>query len=1046
MESERWKQIEQLYHAALEREPGAREAFLDEACAGDEDLRREVAGLLACDLPSDSFIQSPAIEIAAKALAAEPLIEASTNPMRGPIAGSQIGAYQLLSLLGRGGMGEVHLALDTRLGRRVAVKLLPAEFTTDAGRVRRFAQEARAASALNHPNIITIHEIGEISKENGSLRYIVTEYVEGETLRQRMANAPQQRIEPPEAIDIALQVAAALSAAHETGITHRDIKPENVMTRRDGIVKVLDFGLAKLTEPASPVIDTQAPTLQRVTNTESGVVMGTPRYMSPEQTRGEKLDARTDIFSLGVMLYEMVAGRTPFAGTTPSEVIASILRDTPPPLSECAPDAPPELERIIGRALGKERTERYQTAKDLLADLKEVKQRIELEAKFSEAPFVVPPSGGGSGRQVIPPEGGTTNTARKRLAIFLAAALPIAVIAGLAVWIYFDRKPLLEEKDTILLADFENKTGEAIFDGTLKQGLAMQLEQSPLLNLFPEARMRRTLRLMGRPPNERVTSEVAREICLREGIKALIAGSIAPLGSHYVITLESLDSLSGEVLARDQVEAESKEQVLRALTQATTQLREKLGESLSSIQQFDKVLEDATTSNLEAFKLHSEAVALAVSGREMEAIPFEKRAVELDPNFAYAWSILSITHFGTGRPGLAAEYATKAYALRDRVSEFEQFRLAHRYHYLVTGELHKAIEALLLQKRMYPRVSTGSGDLSLVYYWIGQTDQAIAEARESFSLYPNFFIPRLYLGLALLRLNHFAEAREVLVQAIEQNIDHPNIRSALYQLAYVNGDAAGMRNQIDWARGRPDEYLALDWQTGAAAFVGQWRKAQELSRRAIELTARGDTKEVAARYATEQALQGAVFGDCRQARASAAQGLKLARGRASLQRAALALALCSELNQAKSLVDELAKRYPEDTVINSIWVPAISAALELQRGNAAQAIEKLQTTSRYEAAAEFWPQYLRGQAYLKLKRGAQATAEFQKILDHRGYAPLSPLYPLAPLGLARAAALTGDAAQSRKGYVDFFAAWKEADADLPILREAKHGYELAAKR
>src|SRR5262245_36185766 len=385
MERARWEQIERLYHAALERGPESREAFLDEASAGDEDLRREVAGLLACDVPSDSFIQSPAIEIAAKAIAAEPLIEASNKPMGNLIAGSQIGAYQLLEPLGRGGMGEVHLALDKRLGRKVAIKLLPAEFTTDEGRVRRFSQEARAASALNHPNIITIHEIGETATEIGSLRYIVTEYVEGETLRQRIERAPQQRIEPPEAIDIALQIASALSAAHEAGITHRDIKPDNVMARRDGIVKVLDFGLAKLTEPAAPTIDTQAPTLHRVTSTESGVVMGTPRYMSPEQARGEKLDARTDIFSLGVTLYEMIAGRAPFAGATPSEVIAAILRDAPPPLSEYAPDAPLELEQTIGRTLRKDREERYQNIRDLLNDLKDIKQGLEFEARLERA-------------------------------------------------------------------------------------------------------------------------------------------------------------------------------------------------------------------------------------------------------------------------------------------------------------------------------------------------------------------------------------------------------------------------------------------------------------------------------------------------------------------------------------------------------------------------------------------------------------------------------------------------------------------------------------
>jgi serine/threonine protein kinase len=384
MEFDRWEQIERLYHAALEREPDAREAFLVEACAGDEDLRREVAGLLACDIPSDSFIQSPAIQIAARALAAEPLIETSTDSMMSLIAGSQIGAYQLLEPLGRGGMGEVHLALDTRLGRKVALKLLPPEFTTDAGRVRRFAREARAASALNHPNIITIHEIGETAIENESLRYIVTEYVEGETLRQRMASAPQKRIEASEAIDIALQIAAALAAAHEAGIAHRDIKPENVMVRRDGIVKVLDFGLAKLTEAAPPVIDSQASTLAK-NSTEAGVIMGTPRYMAPEQARGEKVDARADIFSLGTALHEVITGHAPFTGATSSEVIAAILRDEPPPLTSYAPEAPLELEQIVGKALRKDREERYQTIKDLFLDLKRLKQRLEFEAELERS-------------------------------------------------------------------------------------------------------------------------------------------------------------------------------------------------------------------------------------------------------------------------------------------------------------------------------------------------------------------------------------------------------------------------------------------------------------------------------------------------------------------------------------------------------------------------------------------------------------------------------------------------------------------------------------
>jgi serine/threonine protein kinase/Flp pilus assembly protein TadD len=1013
---ERWQQIEELYHAALEREPESRAAFLDEACAGDEELRREVASLLAYDDKPASFIEAPVLEVAARELVS--LSGAQTQPM----APAQIGAYQILSPLGRGGMGEVHLALDTRLGRKVAVKLLPARFTTDADRVRRFAQEARAASALNHPNIITIHDIGEVS----STHYIVEEYVEGETLRQRMTSAPQQRIEQPAAIDIALQIAAALAAAHEVGIMHRDIKPENVMVRRDGIVKVLDFGLAKLTEPSAPVVDTQAPTLAGG-GTESGVVMGTPRYMSPEQARGEKVDARTDIFSLGVMLYEMIAGRAPFAGVTTSEIIAAILRDEQQPLAE----APPELERIVSRALRKDRTERYQTAKALLDDLNQLKERLLVEK------LVVPPSGVSLRNRMLPPEGGTTNK-RRRAAIFTLAGL---IIAAIAAWFYFNRAPVLTEKDTILLADFENKTGEEIFDKMLKQALAIQLQQTPFLNLFPEARMRHELTLMKRSPNERVTAEIAREICERQNLKALIAGSLAPLGSHYVITLEAINGQSGETLAREQVEAENEERVLRALSQAATGLREKLGESLSSIRRFDKPLEEATTSRLEAFKFYSQGSEQAISGRLMAAIPFLKRAVEIDPEFAYAYTLLSVMHGRTDRPGLAAAYAEKGYALRDKVSEYEKLRIANWYHDFVTGDVNKRVEALMLQKQMYTREWSGPNDLSLTYNLIGQSDQAIAEASESIRLNPLFAAPHKNLVQALLRLNRFAEAREVLARALQQKLEMTDFHSYLYQLAFIDSDTIGMQRQLDWARGKPEEHFALDWQTGATAFAGQWRKTQDFSWRAIGMTERGDTQEIAARYATEQALRGAVFGDCRQARADAAQGLKLERGRVSLPRAVLALALCGETNQVKALTDELAKRYPEDTVVNSIWLPAIRAALELQRGNAAQAIDQLQAASRYEAAAEFWPQHLRGQAYLKLGRGAEAEAEFQKILDHRGYAPLSPLYPLAHLGLARAAALTGDRAKGQMAWDDFFAAWKEADADLPILSEAKRGRE-----
>src|SRR5262245_13699484 len=622
----------------------------------------------------------------------------------------------------------------------------------------------------------------------------------------------------------------------------------------------------------------------------------------------------------------------------------------------------------------------------------------------------------------------------RRLALALAGSG--IIIIAIVAWFYFNRSPILTSQDIILLADFENRTGDAIFDGMLKQGLAIQLRQSPFLNLFPEPLAQQTLREMTRPPDARVTAEAAREICQRHNLKALITGSIAPLGSHYVITLEAINGQTSESLALVQVEAENREQTLKALSQSATQLRGKLGESLGTIQRFDMPLKQATTSKLEAFKAWSLGIERSYSGDMVEAIRFYKRAVEIDPDFALAYNVLSTVHWSTGRPGMAAEYVKKAYQFRDQVSEFEKLRITNFYYAFATGDLNKRIEVLMLLKGSYPRDPGAPTDLALTYNMIGKYDQAVAQAREAIRLSPNFAPAYKALGWALLPLNSFAEARDALTQALQQNLDTPDFHAILYQLAFTEGDTAAMRQQIDWARGRLNEYIAFDWQTGAAAFAGQWRKAQDFSRLAIEMTAHGDTYEVAALYATEQALRSVVFRDCRQASADAVKGLALARGRASLPRAALVFALCGQVSQAKTLSDEISRRYPEDTVIHSLWLPTIRAAIDLQRGDAMWAIEQLKATSRYEAAAEFWPQHLRGQAYLKLGRGAEAAAEFQKILDHRGYAPLSPLYPLAHLGLARAAALSGDRAKSQKAWEDFFAAWKDADADLPILREA----------
>jgi serine/threonine protein kinase/tetratricopeptide (TPR) repeat protein len=1043
MNKERWLLIERTYHAALEREGEARSAFLNEACAGDEELRSEVEGLITHDGQASSFIESPALEVAAKWMAEDQVSS---------MVGRQLGSYKILSQLGAGGMGEVYLAQDTRLDRKVAIKFILARSTADEQAQRRLIREAQAAARLEHPNICAIYEVGQ----QDNISFIVMQYVEGETLASRIQGKPLQL---GDTLDLTIQIADALSAAHSQGVIHRDIKPQNIIINSHGQLKVLDFGLAKVIKRGE-LLDGEADT--EVLLSAPGMIMGTPAYMSPEQVRGETLDARTDIFSFGSVLYEMVSGRHPFAEPSPGATLSAILTAEPAPLARYVSDVPDELQRIVRKALSKSKEERYQGIKDLLIDLQELKQDREFEAKLErsigsgvrdEAPATERSESGGPAQaqtgpshtvrtgEALKPD--TTSSTRivigeiKRHKLGGSLTLVALIIAAVAAYAYFNRAPVLTEKDTILLADFDNKTKDEIFDGTLKQGLAVQLEQSPFLNVFSEARVRQTLKLMGRSPDERVTGEIAREICERENIKVLIASSIAPLGSHYAITLEAINGQSGEVPAREQVEAEGKEQVLRALSQAATQLREKLGESLSSIRRFDKPLELATTSSLEALKAYSQAEEQAVRGRLLEAIPSLKRAVELDQNFASAHMLLAVIYFNMKKPRLAAEYTEKGYALRDRVSEYEKFRILSYYYGFVTGEADKRIEVLEMQKQTYPRDFRAPAMLATVYDQLRQSDKAAAEAREALRLNPDFAAAYRNLALALIQLNRFEEGREVYERALQQKLDLAGFHSGLYEIAFVSGDRAAMQQQLDWAKGKPDEYMALEWQTGVAAFGGEWRQAQDFARRAIDLAIRSDAKEEAARLAAEQALRAAVFGQFTSAKAAAVQSVALERNQVTLTGAALALALCGEPSQAQALSDELGKRYPKDTLLNGVWLPTIRAAMELQLGNAGQAIEWLQAASRYEGAGEFWPQYVRGQAYLRLKSGSEAAAEFQKILDHRGEAPLSALYPLAHLGLARASALAGDIGGSRKAYQDFLALWKDADADLPVLIEAR---------
>jgi len=926
-----------------------------------------------------------------------------------PLSGERIGRYDITSQLGAGGMGEVFLARDTQLDRNVALKLLSEEFTKNEDRMKRFVQEAKTASALNHPNIIVIHEIGE----SGGHHFIATEHIEGDTLRDRINHS---HLSFEQVLDIASQVANALAAAHKANIIHRDIKPENIMVRPDGYVKVLDFGLAKLTENGVAVNSDSNVQTQMLVKTNPGTVMGTTSYMSPEQARGAvDIDARTDIFSLGVVLYEMLTGRVPFQGSTPGEVIGAIMYESVKPIARYIDDCPPELERIVTKSLQKDPEERYQLIKDVAIDLKNLRRRMDFESELE--------------RSSVPNRSDLPSTAPDR------KSEPQAITTSTG-----------GNKDALLLTEFVNLTGDAVFDGTLNIALAITLEQSPFLEIFNDSKVRHALRLMGRDPSEKVTRDLGREICMRQSLKAYISGTVTCLGSNYVLTLEAANGRTGDVIGRQLEQTDSKEKVLQALGQAATGLREKLGESLSSIDMFDAPLQEATTSSIDAFKAYALFLEYYRDGKTLEAIPFAKRALELDPNFASAYVMLAIMYYNTNQPKLAANFAAKAFELRDRVSEYERLRITHFYHLMVTGEVEKGIETLKLYKRSYPRDAIPPVVLSDLYEVIGQYEKSVDEARDGLKLNPNYAIAIQNLCTALLRLNRFSEIKELCRDAFQREMDGDLFHVLLYQTGFIEHDQAAMDEHLAWFHGRDDEHIAINQMGGAAAFGGKWRSSQELMKRAIELALRNDAEESAAEYAAEQAIRMVCWssptlipkGDDQKLKlplqTQVKKALQYSRNKVAMSRVAVALAFAGHRSEADALLQEIRAEYPSNTLLNQLWLPFAKAAALLQAGRYEASVAGLEMTERFQGAGQFYPQYFRGLAYMNLNRKTDAVREFDTILTHQGEAPLSAVYPLAQLAKARAM-------NDRREYEKFFEFWKDADADMPALVAAKAEYE-----
>jgi eukaryotic-like serine/threonine-protein kinase len=1013
--SERWRHVQSLYFEALQIPAEERARFLNDACAGDETLNRDVASLLAQD--SRGFLETPAMDAAAKLIT-------SAHPS---LIGAHIGPYHVESLLAAGGMGEVYRATDSRLGRVVAIKVFPPGMSVSPQALERFQREARAASALNHPNICTIYDVGT------NPPFIAMELLEGETLQQQLTRGA---MDVPVIVDLALAVADALDAADTKGIVHRDIKPANILLTVRG-PKILDFGLAKAA-PASAIDASNLPTRSSVALTDPGSTVGTVSYMSPEQVRAQPLDTRTDLFSFGVVLYEMATGTRPFRGESPGVIFEAILNRVPVPLTSLSPAVPAELARIVDKCLEKDRILRYQHASEMRTDLQRLKQDAE------------------SGRVAASssPEARTDAAKRKKAVVLAAVAVLALAVAGYS---YFDRRPALTDKDTIVLADFVNTTGDPVFDETLRQGLAIQLAQSPFLSLVSDERIQKALRLMGQPATARLTPGLAKEICERTAGAAVLDGSIASLGSQYVVGLRATRCRTGDVLDEQQVQAARKEEVLSALSQIAVKFRTRVGESLATVRQHDTPLEEATTPSLEALKAFSAASKHLTSDNDLAAgVPLFKEAIENDPQFAMAYASLGFTYGLLGQPALSAESSTKAYELRDRASDREKFYISAAYDLQVTGNLVRALQTCELWVRAYPRDKSPHALLgAFLYPTVGKYEKGAEVAKQLVEIDPDFATGYLQLAFNQQFAGHVEGAEKALQRAADRKLEIPELLIQRYDIAFLKGDRAAMDREL--ALGQQEsgaEDLIADRQAFVWAHSGHVEKANALAKRAADLNLQPEQAGRRALIEIGPALWAALYGDTLAAKRHATAAADLSTDRDVQYGAAFALALSGEPSRSRALAKDLETRFPEDTAVQSIYLPAIRALLALtddaKGGGASMAIELLQRARPYDQGVPpsispmfigpLYPVYVRGLAYLAAHRASEAAEEFQRILDHRPIVVSDPIGALAHLQVGRAFVLSGDTTKAKTAYQDFLALWREADPDIPILKQARAEY------